>query len=137
MASTFDVNPHPARAAISVRAVLGVVAAPVSLLCSGVVAEVYAIQRFLWLGVLLAIVLIAAAVFLSRWSPVTGYVAGGLLAALMLLYAATDVVPATLTPADLSISSILSFGGTGLLSAALVAVYIAVPVAARIRHSPA
>lgn len=111
--------------------VVGVLAAPITLLLSGAVSVIYLTEGLTWLGIVLAIALVAVVVFSARRWPVSGVVAGGLLAMLMLAFAIIGTAPTGRV--DLGFSGVIAFGSAGLLSAALVAAYLTPAVEALTR----
>jgi hypothetical protein len=111
------------RRRIAWLAVLGVVFAPVSLLLAGAVTTVYAGGLSL-LGVLLSVALVGAAIVVARIWPAFGLVAGGALAVLMLVFLMTGQVAPNSRP-NLGLDGLIVFGGSGLLSAALVGALLA------------
>lgn len=112
----------------------GVVSGPLTFLLSGAVTVVYATDGLTWLGLVLAMVLVGVVIVVSRTWPITGFVAGAILAALILAFAVTGMSPSSRQ--SLGFDGVVVFGGSGLLSAALVAAYLTTAIGARGRSRP-
>jgi hypothetical protein len=113
---------------VFVRIAIGIVAAPLVAFCAGAATVTYLSVGVNWLGLLMAMVLVAAAVLITAWSPLTGMIAGGLIGVLMIYFVAVGIGAPTSRPSG-GIDGIIVFGATGLLTAALIAAFITTALA--------
>jgi hypothetical protein len=107
---------------------IGIVAAPVTALCAGATTVTYLSGDVNRLGLVMAMVLVAAAVLISVWSPLAGLISGGVLGALMISFVAVGIGAPTSRPPG-GIDGIMVFGATGLLTAALIAAFLTTALA--------
>ncbi|GGR30419.1 MULTISPECIES: hypothetical protein [Agromyces] len=109
----------------------GIVLAPLLMLLAGWVTATYLSDGMAVPGVLLAALLTAAAVVVAARWRVTGITAGAVVAATMLGFLLTGMVPSSRP--DLGLNGIVLFAGSGLLTAAIAAVSLTVGLVRRSR----
>ncbi|MDL9978233.1 hypothetical protein [Microbacterium candidum] len=113
MTSETVVTTAQSQAGVLARIVVGVVAAAVTYFCSGAAAVLYLSEGLAWLGLLLAVVVVAGAILVTRSSPLAGLVAGGLLGVVMLSFFVTIGIHPSSRPEG-GIGGIIVFGRSGL-----------------------
>jgi hypothetical protein len=114
------------KVATAPQVVAGVVVAGLSLVGSGLATVLYASDDMRLLGLVLGALLVTGATVLAARLPVVGLASGAFLVLAMVALAATGSANAVFgNRPELSFGSIIALGGTGLLSAALVASFVA------------